>query len=214
MLDVEFIRQHPDAVREAVRNKGETGDVDGFLALDERRRRLLAEVEALRSRRNANSKKVGAIRKSGGDAQAIMDETRGIAEEIRRVEGDLAELDTEFNAAVLTFPNVPAPDVQVGRDANDNVEVRRWGEPRTYAFEPKDHVDLGAPNGWIDFEAAGAVYYADLRDKVTDPKEKAFFNLLADMEHEHYVSLKDTEELMTNPAGWFRDKERTGLDGG
>lgn len=79
---------------------------------------------------------------------------------------------------------------------------------------PGNQDDLAAVRKAIDFEAAGAVYYADLRDKVTDPKEKAFFNLLADMEHEHYVSLKDTEELMTNPAGWFRDKEKTGLDGG
>lgn len=79
---------------------------------------------------------------------------------------------------------------------------------------PGDLDDLEAVRKAIDFEAAGAIYYAELRDKVADPKEKAFFNLLADMEHEHYVSLKDTEELMTNPADWFRNKEKTGLDGG
>jgi len=79
---------------------------------------------------------------------------------------------------------------------------------------PGDRDDLAAVRKAIDFEANGAIYYADLRDRVTDPKEKAFFNLLADMEHEHYVSLKDTEELMTNPADWFRNKEKTGLDGG
>jgi len=81
-------------------------------------------------------------------------------------------------------------------------------------LSPGDHDDLAAVRKAIDFEAAGAVYYADMRDNVADPKEKAFFNLLADMEHEHFVSLKETEELMTNPADWFRNKEKTGLDGG
>lgn len=81
-------------------------------------------------------------------------------------------------------------------------------------LSPGDHDDLAAVRKAIDFEAAGAVFYADMRDNVADPKEKAFFNLLADMEHEHFVSLKETEELMTNPADWFRNKEKTGLDGG
>lgn len=84
---------------------------------------------------------------------------------------------------------------------------------KTAKLPPGDKNDLAAVRTAIEFEAAGAVYYADLRDKSADPKEKAFFNLLADMEHEHYVTLKDTEELMTNPASWFRNKEKTGLDG-
>jgi len=78
---------------------------------------------------------------------------------------------------------------------------------------PGDDDDLKALQKAINFEADGAIYYARLRDQVTDPREKAFFNLLADMEHEHYVSLKDTEELMRDPASWFRVKERHTLDG-
>ncbi len=76
-----------------------------------------------------------------------------------------------------------------------------------------DADDLKAIQLAIEFEAKGAEYYANLRDKVSDPKEKAFFNLLADIEHEHYVSLKDTEEYLTDPASWFRKKESAGLDG-
>ena len=76
-----------------------------------------------------------------------------------------------------------------------------------------DADDLKAIRIAIEFEGKGAEYYAKLRDEVSDPKEKAFFNLLANIEHEHYVSLKDTEEFMTDPVSWFRKKERTGVDG-
>jgi len=79
---------------------------------------------------------------------------------------------------------------------------------------PGDAGDLEAIQEAIEFEADGAIYYASLRDKVTDPKEKQFFNLLADMEHEHFVSLKDTEEFLTNPAAWYQKMEHTSLDGG
>ncbi len=79
---------------------------------------------------------------------------------------------------------------------------------------PGDADDLEAIQTAIEFEAEGAIYYANLRDKVTDPKEKQFFNLLADMEHEHFVSLKDTEEFLTNPAAWYQKMEHTSLDGG
>jgi rubrerythrin len=82
------------------------------------------------------------------------------------------------------------------------------------AAMPKgDAGDLAAVLTAIDFEANGAIFYAQLRDDCTDPKEKAFFNLLADIEHEHYVSLKEAEELMTDPASWYRSRERGGLDG-
>ena len=79
---------------------------------------------------------------------------------------------------------------------------------------PGDADDLEAIQEAIEFEADGAIFYASLRDKVTDSKEKRFFNLLADMEHEHFVSLKDTEEFLTNPAAWYRKTEHTSLDGG
>jgi rubrerythrin len=82
------------------------------------------------------------------------------------------------------------------------------------AGTPKgDHDDLKALQTAIDFEAQGAAFYAKLRDEVSDPREKAFFNLLADIEHEHFVSLQDAEELMTDPVSWYRKRERSGLDG-
>ena len=154
MLEVEFIRKNSDAVREAVKNKGETADVDAFLELDERRRALMTQAEALRGRRNANSKKVAELKRSGGDAPALMDETREVSEQIKSAEAELSTLDEQFDAAALTFPNIPAEDVQVGRDESDNVEIRRWGERATFDFEPRTHLDIVKNLDIVDFERA------------------------------------------------------------
>ena len=154
MLDVEFIRNNPDAVRNAVRNKGERTEVDAFLRMDEERRELLTSAESLRSDRNANSKKVAELKRSGGDAEPVMARTREISARIKEIEQELAALDEKFQARLLTFPNVPAPDVQVGRDAEDNVEVRHWGERATFDFKPKPHWDIARDLDIIDFERA------------------------------------------------------------
>lgn len=154
MLDVEFIRQNPDAVREAVRNKGEDADVDAFLKLDGQRRELMTQAETLRSRRNANSKQVAELKRSGGDVQDLVDETRRISDEIKEIEGRLAGLDEQFHTLALTFPNIPAGDVQVGRDENDNAEVKHWGDRATFDFEPSAHWDIVKQLDIIDFERA------------------------------------------------------------
>lgn len=154
MLDVEFIRQNPDAVREAVRNKGEDADVDAFLKLDGQRRELMTQAETLRSRRNANSKQVAELKRSGGDVQDLVDETRRISDEIKEIEGRLAGLDEQFHTLALTFPNIPAGDVQVGRDENDNAEVKHWGDRATFDFEPRPHWDIVKQLDIIDFERA------------------------------------------------------------
>jgi len=153
MLDVDFVREHPETVRQAAENKGEPVDVDAFLAVDGRRRARMTEVEALRSRRNANSKKVAEIKKSGGDAQALMDETRQVSGQIKAIEGELSGLDEQFETAALTFPNIPPDDVQVGRTENDNVEIKHCGERAAFDFEPRPHWDIVKELDIIDFEA-------------------------------------------------------------
>jgi len=154
MLDVEFIRQNPDAVRDAVRNKGEDADVDAFIELDKKRRELMTRAETLRSRRNANSKRVAELKRSGGDVQNLVDETRRISDEIKEIEARLAGLDEQFHNLALTFPNIPAADVQVGRDEDDNAEIKHWGERATFDFEPRPHWDIVKQLDIIDFERA------------------------------------------------------------
>jgi seryl-tRNA synthetase len=153
-LDVAFIREHPDAVRKAVADKLETADVDAFLALDARRREAIVQAEDLRRRRNANSKKVGEIKREGGDASDLMEETRALADQIKEVESRLADLEHEFQTRMLAFPNIPAPDVPVGRNEGDNVEVRHWGERAVFDFDARPHWDIVKDLDIIDFERA------------------------------------------------------------
>jgi seryl-tRNA synthetase len=154
MLDADFIRQNPDLVRTAIANKREKADVDAFLDLDVRRRELLGQVESLRSERNANSQKVAELKRSGQDADDVVTRTREISAQIKSLESEFGELDDQFQHALLRFPNVPPDDTPVGRDENDNVEVRRWGERVTFGFEPKPHWDLARELDIIDFERA------------------------------------------------------------
>jgi seryl-tRNA synthetase len=154
MLDVDFIRQNPDAVRAAVQQKHEKADVDAFLELDTRRRDLMTQAEDRRSRRNANSKQVAELKKSGGDAEPFIAETREISAQIKALEVEQGALDAQFDEMVLTFPNIPSSDTPVGHNEDDNVEVRHWGERATFDFEPKPHWDIVKALDIIDFERA------------------------------------------------------------
>ncbi|MFH1732901.1 MAG: serine--tRNA ligase [Planctomycetota bacterium] len=154
MLDVEFIRQNPDVVQQAAKNKGEAVDAAAFLALDAQRRELMTQVETLRSERNANSKKVAELKRSGGNADAFITKTREISDRIKGIEQDLSALDEQFRTILLTFPNIAAADVQVGRDEKDNVEIRHWGERAAFDFQPKPHWDIARELDIIDFERA------------------------------------------------------------
>ncbi len=160
MLDVDFIRQHPNIVREAIRNKREKTGLDAFLELDMARRELMTEAENLRSQRNANSKKVAQIKIAGGDTATLVEDTRRISEQIKALENKLAALDEQWSNALLTFPNIPAPDVQAGAGAADNVEVRNWGRRKTFDFAPRPHWDIVKDLDIIDFERA---------TKITEP---------------------------------------------
>ena len=183
MLDVEFIRQNPDVVRQAAADKGEKVDVDAFLALDAQRRELMTNVETLRSERNANSKKVAELKKSGGDAEEFITRTREISDEIKGIEQNLSGLDEQFNTFLLTFPNMPAEDVQVGRNEDDNVEIRRWGERVTFDFQPKDHCELAKNLDIIDFERATKIAgpFFSLYKGAGARLERALINFMLDL---------------------------------
>ncbi|RME74389.1 MAG: serine--tRNA ligase [Chloroflexi bacterium] len=154
MLDLNFIREHPDKVKEALKALNTDAPVDEILALDQRRRELLQEVETLRRERNVGSKQIGALMRAGKKEEAeaqkqrmseIGDRIKALDEELRQVEADLYEKQ-------LYVPNMPAPDVPIGPDESHNVEVRRWGQPRSFDFTPKPHWDLGEALDIIDFE--------------------------------------------------------------
>ncbi|MFO7898468.1 MAG: serine--tRNA ligase [Planctomycetota bacterium] len=157
MLDVDLIRQQPDRVQQAAKNKGEEVDVAGFLALDEERRDLIRQAEELRRRRNANSDRVAELKRAGEDADALIEETREISEEIKQVEKVLSGVQERFDQAALTFPNIPRDDVPVGRDESDNVEIKHEGDRAQFDFEPKPHWDIVKDLDIIDFDAATGI---------------------------------------------------------
>ena len=152
MLDPKWIRDNPEAVRELLGRRKHSFDLDGLLALEASRREILTRVEELKSVRNEGSRKVGEIKKQGGDASSLMEEMRAAGERIKEMDTRLAEIEGEFRTRLLMMPNRLHGSVPVGSDESDNLEVRRWGTPRKFDFEPKPHWELGESLGIMDFE--------------------------------------------------------------
>lgn len=157
MLDLKFVRENPQLVEEAMRNKGEEADLEEFLRLDEKRRSLLAKVEALKNKRNTVSRQIGELKRKGQDAQELLAQMKEVAEEIRLMDGAVRELEDKMQAILYYFPNIPDEDVPLGKDENDNVQVRSFGRPPEFSFTPKAHWELGESLGILDFPAAGKI---------------------------------------------------------
>ena len=154
MLDARFVRENPDVVRDALAVRGASWDVDAFLALDEKRRALIGKTEALQARRNEASKQIGQIMREPRTeaAESLKSEVRSINAELDELQAQLDAIDAGSREMLLTVPNVPDGSVPRGTDETENVEVRRWGTPPTFDFEPKAHWDLGPDLNVIDFE--------------------------------------------------------------
>jgi seryl-tRNA synthetase len=159
MLDMKLIREDPERVRRALasRGGGDEQKVDGLLSLDEQRRKLLAEVEQLKSQRNRVSKEIGALmgQKKTEEADAKKKETRAMGEQITALDKQVADLETAREQALLRLPNLPHSSVPLGKSSAENEEVRSWGEKPALSFQPKSHVQLCEQLGLVDF-ARGA----------------------------------------------------------
>ena len=155
MLDLKRIRDEPDAARAALARRGAAESLDELLALDARRRELLPRVEEGRARRNEVSDEIAAAKRSGEDAEARIGEMRELGGEIKRLEGELAEVETRRDELAATLPNLPHPDAPDGGE-DDAVTLREVGDRPTFDFEVRDHLDLGIEHGWIDMEKAAA----------------------------------------------------------
>ncbi len=151
MIDLGYIREHADEVREALRNLNASAPIDEILALDERRRVLLGEVESLRAERNRVSKEISRL-KDAEARQKLIVSMRSVGERISKLEAELAPVQQRLDEALLEVPNLPHPSVPVGPDESHNVVVRTVGELPAFDFEPKPHWELGEAQGLIDFE--------------------------------------------------------------
>jgi seryl-tRNA synthetase len=151
MLDIQHLRKDLDAVAKRLADRGFTLDVAGFAALEAERREIQTRTEELQARRNSLSKQIGAMKGRGEDTSAVMAEVGGIGDTMKESAARLEDIQKRLSDLMLTVPNLAHESVPVGRDETQNVEVRRWGKPREFDFEVKDHVDVGAPLG-LDFE--------------------------------------------------------------
>jgi seryl-tRNA synthetase len=154
MLDINQLRADPGAVSAALAKRGVSLDTARFEALEARRKDIQTRTQDLQQRRNTLSKQVGIAKSKGEDATAILAEVAGVGDEAKRLEGALEEVQADLRAFLLDLPNLTHASTPVGKGAEDNVEVRRWGTPRTFDFAVRDHVDLGEGLGLLDFAAA------------------------------------------------------------
>jgi seryl-tRNA synthetase len=157
MLDVKFVRGNTDTVIKALKDRGSALTLDTFLAKEEERRGLLQETEELRARRNTVSDEIATLKRNKQDASALIDEMKGVSDKIKGLDERLGALEEETRDFLLGIPNIPHESVPVGADENDNVEVRLWGTPREFEFEPLNHWDVGERLGIIDFERAAKI---------------------------------------------------------
>ena len=158
MLDVKRVRENFDSVKADVerRGKGDFG-IDNVLKFDTKRRELLAEVEQLKNKQNTVSREVPKLKKEGKDTSALFADMKALSAEIKVLDTQVSEVEEELRQALLFVPNTPHPDVPLGDDDTENLELRKFGEPTEFTFEPKAHWDIGEDLGILDFERASKI---------------------------------------------------------
>lgn len=154
MLDSKLVRTQPQEVADRLAARGFTLDVARIEALENQRKAVQTRTETLQAERNARSKSIGQAMKRGEDVEPLKAEVNRMAEELDSGKRELDAIQAELDGLLLSIPNLPHDSVPVGADEDDNVEVRRWGAPRSFDFPIKDHVALGEQHGWLDFETA------------------------------------------------------------
>ena len=189
MLDIKVIRENPERVKQAMKNRNGDYDeiIDRVLACDEKRRELNSKADALKAEQNKASKQIPQIKKEGGDVSAILAEMNAIKAKIKGMDAEIAAVENEQKDLILSIPNIPNETVPVGKSDADNVEIRRWGEPKQFDFEPKAHWDIGKDLGILDPETAGKVtgarfhFYKGLGARL----ERSIYNFFLNTHTEH-----------------------------
>ncbi|HZF23565.1 MAG TPA: serine--tRNA ligase [Burkholderiales bacterium] len=157
MLDIQLLRNDLDSVAARLATRGVTIDVAAFRALEEQRKHAQVRTQELQAKRNASSKSIGELKRKGEDTSALLAEMAALGDQLKGIEAELEAIQAKLTDLLLGIPNLPHPSVPVGKSPEDNVEVRREGEPRRFDFPVKDHVDVGAGLGMLDFDAAAKI---------------------------------------------------------
>jgi seryl-tRNA synthetase len=183
MLDPKFVRENIEIIQETLRNRNYDISLEEFLKYEEQRRSVLKEAEELRNRRNVVSEEIGRLRIQKQDASELINEMKLVSDSIKAFDDRLKILEENTNEFLLNVPNVPHTSVPVGKDETDNVEVRKWGEPRQFDFEPLNHWDIGAILDILDFDRASKIAGARfcLTKGAGARLERALMNFMLDL---------------------------------
>lgn len=202
VLDPKFVRENVEAVQVALRSRGLAVDLHDFLAADAARRRLLSDVELLKHRRNTLSEEVGRRKRQGQDATALIAETKELGDRIKKLDEEVRVREEQGEAVLLTVPNMPHASVPVGRDSADNVEVRRWGEPRRFDFTPRPHWEIGETQGLLNFERAARMAQARFAvlTGLGARLERALINFMLDLHTKAHRYTEVFPPLLVNAA--------------
>jgi seryl-tRNA synthetase len=205
MLDLKFIRENPQRVKDGIKAKGEMGDVDKVLELDAERREIIRKVEDLKKQRNENSKKVAQLKKEGKDASSVIAHTRLISDEIKQLDERLKQVEQALNDQLSRIPNLPHKTTPIGKDASENVEVKRWGEIPQFDFEPLDHLALGERLDILDFKRGGKVTGSGFPVYKGDGArlERALINFMLDVHIEKHGYTEVFPPFLANRASMF-----------
>lgn len=159
MLDIKIIRENPDKVKAALKTRNADYDsyIDEILEIDEKRRKLSTETDALKAEQNKVSKQIPIMKKNGENTDAVMAEMKEISEKIKNDNAVISELEAKQRDTLLRIPNIPSETTPIGKDDSENVELRKWGEPSKFDFEPLAHWDIGKNLGILDPETAAKV---------------------------------------------------------
>ena len=152
MLELKFMRENVEMLKEVLKNRNNSIDMDAFVALDSKGREVLSEVENLKRERNNVSAEIASLKKEKKDANHLIEKMGGVSAKIKELDAELAEIDAELTHIQMTIPNVYHSSTPIGPDENHNVEIRKWGEPKKFDFEPKPHWEIGENLGILDFE--------------------------------------------------------------
>lgn len=184
MLDIKKIREDYEGIKKSVESRGQ-GDygISRIPLLDEKRRSLLASVEQMKNKQNSDSKEIPKLKKEGKDVSQLMQTMKALSEEIKKLDGEVNQIEKELEEILLNIPNTPSALVPVGSSEEDNVEIRRWGEPKIFDFESKAHWDIGQDLGILDFERAAKIsgarftVYKDMGARL----ERSVMNFMLDL---------------------------------
>ena len=152
MLDIKLLRTNPERIQDALKKRNNDLDIAPAIELDKQRRALLADVEQRKAEQNEITKKNPAMKKAGEDTDAIFAEMRALSDTIKEDDAKIAQIDSDLRNFMLRIPNIPHESVPVGADDSENVEIRRYGEPTAFSFEPKAHWDIGTDLNILDFD--------------------------------------------------------------